>query len=163
MSEAASRPPRDRAEIVLLPPLIYLGGLVAGFIVESWIPTHIGPRLPLSAAGIGAIALGAALGVWGDLSMKRAGTSPFPWKPTQAIVDRGPYRFTRNPLYVAQALMHAGIAALGDSWWAMGVLFPVLLVVRYGVIGPEEEYLTRKFGETYLAYTRRVGRWIGPW
>lgn len=159
MSETP-RPPRDRADIVALPPLIYLGGLVLGFVLESWMPTTFGARLVWSAAGIVAIAAGAALGVWGDLSMKRAGTSPFPWKPTQVIVDRGPYAWTRNPLYLAQALMHAGIAALGDSWWAMGALLPVLIIVRYGVIGPEEEYLTRKFGAPYLEYLVRVRRWF---
>ncbi len=158
---AAARPPRDRAEIILLPPLIYLGGLVAGFIVESWVPTSLGSRWPVSAAAVVLITAGALLGLWGELTMKRAGTSPFPWKPTQAIVDSGPYRFSRNPLYVAQALIHIGVAALGDSAWALGALLPVLVVVRYGVIKPEEEYLTRKFGEAYLAYTRRVGRWLG--
>lgn len=155
-------PERDRADIILLPPLIYLGGLVFGFIVESWLPTSFGNRMPATALGVVLVAAGALLGAWGDLSMKRAGTSPFPWKPTKAIVDAGPYRFTRNPLYVAQALMHGGIAALGDSAWALAALVPVLVVVRYGVIKPEEEYLTRKFGDAYLAYTRRVGRWLGP-
>ena len=100
-------PDRDRADIILLPPLIYLGGLVVGFIIESWLPTSFGDRWPATALGVALLAVGALLGVWGDLSMKRAGTSPFPWKPTKAIVDAGPYRFTRNPLYVAQALMHA--------------------------------------------------------
>lgn len=159
---APARPPRDRAEIILLPPLIYLGGLVAGFIVESWIPTSLGSRGPVSAAAVVLIAAGALLGAWGDLTMKRAGTSPFPWKATQAIVDTGPYRYSRNPLYIAQALIHIGVAGLGDSACALGALLPVLIVVRYGVIKPEEEYLTRKFGEGYLAYTRRVGRWLGP-
>jgi protein-S-isoprenylcysteine O-methyltransferase Ste14 len=153
---------RDRADIILLPPLIYLGGLVIGFIIESWVPTSLGDRRMLSALGVVGLVAGGLLGAWGDLSMKRAGTSPFPWKPTKAIVDAGPYRFTRNPLYVAQALMHAGIAALGDSAWALAALVPVLVVVRYGVIKPEEEYLTRKFGDAYVAYTRRVRRWLGP-
>lgn len=153
---------RDRADIILLPPLIYLGGLVVGFIVESWVPTSLGDRRMLSVLGVAGIVAGGLLGAWGDLTMKRAGTSPFPWKPTKAIVDTGPYRFTRNPLYLAQALMHAGIAALGDSAWALAALLPVLIVVRYGVIKPEEEYLTRKFGDAYLAYARRVRRWLGP-
>lgn len=153
---------RDRADIILLPPLIYLGGLVVGFIVESWIPSTLGDRGLLTVLGVLGLVAGGLLGAWGDLTMKRAGTSPFPWKPTKAIVDSGPYRFTRNPLYVAQALMHAGIAALGDSAWALGALLPVLVVVRYGVIKPEEEYLTRKFGDAYVAYVRRVRRWLGP-
>jgi protein-S-isoprenylcysteine O-methyltransferase Ste14 len=158
----APAPPRDRAEIILLPPLIFLAGLVAGFIVESWVPSTLGTRGPLTIAGVLGLVAGGALGAWGDLSMKRAGTSPLPWKPTLAIVDTGPYRWTRNPLYLAQTLMHAGIAALGDSAWALAMLIPVLVVVRYGVIGPEEAYLMRKFGDEYLTYTRRVGRWIGP-
>jgi protein-S-isoprenylcysteine O-methyltransferase Ste14 len=153
---------RDRADIILLPPLIYLIGLVIGFIIESWAPTSLGDRRMLSVLGVAGIVAGGLLGAWGDLTMKRSGTSPFPWKPTKAIVDTGPYRFTRNPLYVAQALMHAGVAALGDSTWALAALVPVLVVVRYGVIKPEEEYLTRKFGDAYVGYTRRVRRWLGP-
>jgi protein-S-isoprenylcysteine O-methyltransferase Ste14 len=158
----APRAERDRADIILLPPLIFLGGLVAGFIVESWVPTSMGNRGMATTLGVMGLVAGGLLGAWGDLSMKRAGTSPFPWKPTQAIVSSGPYRFTRNPLYLAQAFMHASVAALGDSWWALGALLPVLVAVRYGVIKPEEEYLTRKFGEGYGGYQRRVGRWLGP-
>lgn len=146
--------------MITLPPLIYLGGLAAGFLLERWRPTSLGGAGAWVVTGALAIVAGAALGLWGDLVMKRAGTSPLPWKPTQVIVDHGPYAWSRNPLYIAQALVHAGIAVLGDSLWALGTLWPVLVIVRYGVIGPEEEYLTRKFGAPYLEYLVRVRRWL---
>lgn len=146
--------------MITLPPVIYLAGLALGFVVERWRPTTFGEAGAWPVLGGVAMAAGAALGVWGDLTMKRAGTSPFPWKPTQVIVDRGPYAWSRNPLYIAQALVHAGVALVGDSLWALAFLVPVLVVVRYGVIGPEEEYLTRKFGAPYLEYLVRVRRWL---
>lgn len=154
-------PSPDRAQIVALPPLIFLGALAIGLVLERWVPSTLGWRGALLPAGVGTLVAGAALGIWGDVSMKRAGTSPLPWKPTQAIVDHGPYAWTRNPLYLAQALMQVGIALAVDSWWALLWVIPALVVVRYGVIGPEERYLSDKFGERYLSYTRRVRRWVG--
>ncbi len=76
------------------------------------------------------------------------------------IVTGGPFRFTRNPMYVALMLLYvAGTLAIGTMWAAILVV-PVFLALNYGVIIPEERYLTTTFGEQYTAYQRRVRRWI---
>jgi protein-S-isoprenylcysteine O-methyltransferase Ste14 len=75
-------------------------------------------------------------------------------------VDRGPYRFTRNPMYLAMAVAYAGIAMLLNSVWALGMLPAVVAVVDRFVIPREERYLRAKFGETYVRYCSRVRRWI---
>jgi protein-S-isoprenylcysteine O-methyltransferase Ste14 len=110
--------------------------------------------------GIGLIAAAAALGVWGERTLKRAGTNVNPREPTLAIVSEGPYRFTRNPLYSALAGIYLGITLAVGTVWPLVFLIPVLLITHYGIIKREERYLARKFGEPYAAYMGRVRRWI---
>ena len=90
----------------------------------------------------------------------RAKTEVPPHRPTSAIVTDGPYRFSRNPIYVALTLLSAGIALWVNSFWMLGLLIPTLVVMTIAVIGPEEQYLERKFGAEYLDFKSRVRRWI---
>ena len=92
--------------------------------------------------------------------MRRAGTSVNPTEPTTVLVMDGPFKFTRNPLYLSLALFYAGVATLVNALWAMLMLPIVLLVINRGVIGREERYLERKFGEQYIQYKERVRRWL---
>ncbi|HLE95734.1 MAG TPA: isoprenylcysteine carboxylmethyltransferase family protein [Candidatus Thermoplasmatota archaeon] len=101
-----------------------------------------------------------ALQGWAAVTMTRAGTTPLPARPTTAIVDGGPYRFTRNPMYVSFALMTAGIAVLAGSAWALAAVPVGVAGITWGAIQREERYLERKFGDAYLQYKRRVRRWI---
>jgi protein-S-isoprenylcysteine O-methyltransferase Ste14 len=100
------------------------------------------------------------LSVWAIVTFRRAGTTPDPTRPTTALALGGPYRWTRNPMYLGFALMQAGAALIANALWPLVWLLPVLLVIRLHVIGREEQYLERKFGEDYLAYKRRVRRWF---
>ena len=142
------------------PPLIYLGGIVLGALLERWWRWEI----PVAGWGRGmaAMLVGAAiiLVAFALREFKRAGTSPKPHKPTQAIVTSGPFRFTRNPIYVSFTLVQAAIALAAASGWILALLAPVLLVVRYGVIAREERYLERKFGDEYTKYRRTARRWL---
>jgi len=107
----------------------------------------------LAGAGVALAASAIAL-------FRRASTSPVPNQPTTALVAQGPYRFTRNPMYVGLAALYAGVALLANSWWPLVVLPVVLMVIRWRVIAREEAYLERKFGDAYRAYTTRVRRWL---
>jgi protein-S-isoprenylcysteine O-methyltransferase Ste14 len=89
-----------------------------------------------------------------------AGTDVRPDKPTTSLVIEGPYHFTRNPIYLGFTLAYGGIAALASSLWAALLLPFVLVVMQRGVIDREEHYLERIFGEKYVQYKNRVGRWI---
>jgi protein-S-isoprenylcysteine O-methyltransferase Ste14 len=90
----------------------------------------------------------------------RAGTHPEPWKPTTALVTDGPYRFSRNPMYLGFTFIYLGVACWVNTAWPVVLLPLVLLVMQYGVILREEAYLERKFGEEYRAFRRRVRRWL---
>ena len=97
-------------------------------------------------------------GGWNFADMWEAHAARFP--DTTALVISGPYRFTRNPMYVGLAALAVALSLFLDTWWTIVLLMPVLLVVRVVVIAPEERYLQRHFGADYVAYTQRVRRWL---
>jgi protein-S-isoprenylcysteine O-methyltransferase Ste14 len=122
------------------------------------------PFLPMAVPrawlGGGVFAVGFMLAVWAVVTFRKAGTRVETHKPTTKIVADGPYRFTRNPIYIGMFLGQIGLAIGFDSLWVLGTLVPFYLVIRYGVIAREEAYLERKFGAVYLGYKSRVRRWL---
>lgn len=85
------------------------------------------------------------------------------WRPARrppALVTAGPYRFTRNPIYIGFVLVYFGLSIVLTSVWILLLLFPVLLILQRGVVQREEAYLERKFGDAYRAYAERVPRWL---
>jgi protein-S-isoprenylcysteine O-methyltransferase Ste14 len=103
---------------------------------------------------------GGGLLVWSLWLFLRARTSPLPMRPTTALVGSGPYRWTRNPMYLAMLLVYLGAALLFDVTWALVLSPAVVALVNRLVIAREERYLEAKFGEEYRRYKARVGRWI---
>jgi protein-S-isoprenylcysteine O-methyltransferase Ste14 len=81
-------------------------------------------------------------------------------QPTAALVTEGPFRYSRNPIYVALTLLYLGVALLINALWILLLVVPAVLVLRYGVIAREEAYLAWKFGDTYRQYTAQVRRWL---
>jgi protein-S-isoprenylcysteine O-methyltransferase Ste14 len=92
--------------------------------------------------------------------MSRAGTNIDPRQPAVVLVTNGPFRFSRNPLYVALTGLYVGVALLIDGLWTLLLLVPLLVVTQQGIVRREERYLERKFGEEYRTYKIRVRRWI---
>ncbi|QIN81821.1 isoprenylcysteine carboxylmethyltransferase family protein [Rubrobacter tropicus] len=150
----------DNPGVVAPPPLIFAGGLAAGLLTNRLRPTPFLPRGLSRALGWPLVVAGLALGLWGFREMRRAGTNVDPYHPTTAIVDRGPYGFTRNPLYVGMTLIYSGLSARANALPAALLLPAVLHVVDRGVVKREERYLEGKFGDEYLRYKGRVRRWI---
>jgi protein-S-isoprenylcysteine O-methyltransferase Ste14 len=111
----------------------------------------------LGAAGLGlSVALAApSLGLF-----VRARTSPIPVKPATALVTSGPYRFTRNPMYLGMAFAYAGLALWSGVFSALLILPLVVVVVDRYVIPREERYLERAFGDHYRQYKVHVRRWL---
>jgi protein-S-isoprenylcysteine O-methyltransferase Ste14 len=104
---------------------------------------------------VAAILAGAAAGrFW------HARTTVLPHRTTTALVTSGPFRLTRNPLYLSLGLLMAGAAFAMNSLAMLTMLAPWAVVMRYGVIAREERYLEGKFGEDYRAYCQRVRRWL---
>jgi protein-S-isoprenylcysteine O-methyltransferase Ste14 len=159
----AAGPPEgsDNANVLIRPP-IALALAAAGGLAATWLyPLPFLPML-VPAGWVGAImlALGFALAAWAVASMRRAGTRFETHQPTARIVTAGPYRFTRNPIYVGMFIALIGLAIGADSLWLLVALAMFYLVIRYGVVAREEAYLERKFGDAYLDYKAKVHRWI---
>lgn len=91
---------------------------------------------------------------------RRAGTNVPSWQPSTALVTGGPYRFSRNPIYLAQTLIYLGLACGYGSAWPLALLPAVLIVMHHGVIRREERYLAARFGAAYRAYSASVRRWL---
>ncbi len=150
----------DNPGVVAPPPLIFAGALGTGLLVNRLRPTPFLPRTLSKILGWPLVLGGLLLGLWGFREMRRAGTNVDPYHPTTAIVERGPYEFTRNPLYVGMALIYSGISTRANALPAALLLSVALHLVDRGVIKREERYLEGKFGEEYLRYKGRVRRWI---
>ena len=151
----------DTAQVLVRPPLAWGLAVVAGLALHWVVPL---PFLPghLPAGWLGAIVflLALALFAWAIVTVTRAGSNVPTTRPTTAIVESGPYRFTRNPIYVGMCVGLVGLASAFDELWLLIVLVPFALVIRYGVIAREEAYLERKFGDAYRSYRARVRRWL---
>jgi protein-S-isoprenylcysteine O-methyltransferase Ste14 len=154
---------RDYADVVIKPPLLFAGALVLGCLLSWLFP--IGPGLGAAngrALAVGAtfVVLGLALGVYAVWEFRRHGTSVVPGDPATAMVESGPYRYTRNPIYIGFVLLYFGLAVMLTSEWMLLLLLPVLIVLQRGVVEREEAYLSEKFGEAYRKYQARVPRWL---
>jgi protein-S-isoprenylcysteine O-methyltransferase Ste14 len=153
--------PPDHAGVFIPPPLLYVVPLGVGALLQRLVPVAILPRSVGTVAGGWLLfALGIALFAAALLNFHRARTSLIPIKPTTAIVETGPYRFTRNPMYVSMTLIYLGVTLWIDSIWPLVFLPIVLFTVQRAVIAREERYLEAKFGEAYRGYKGRVRRWI---
>jgi protein-S-isoprenylcysteine O-methyltransferase Ste14 len=155
---------RDGADVRVFPPAVPLVAILAGVGLQYVWPINIGAAIPqLARYWIGgAIVAGAILllGGWSVLLMRRSGQSENPWKPTTQIIERGPYRFTRNPMYLQMVVVCIGVAVILGNVWILLLAFVCGWALQILAILPEEEYLERKFGEQYLVYRKRVRRWI---
>ncbi len=150
----------ENAGVIAPPPLIYAGALIVGLLVNALFPVSFLPRALSRMLGWPLIAGGLLLGIFGFRTLRGADTNVNPSEPTTALVIEGPYRFTRNPLYVGMTLLYGGISALTNALPAALLLPFVLVLMRRGVIEREERYLEQLFGEEYLRYKARVRRWI---
>lgn len=152
---------KDAPDVVIHPPIALALALILAFILDRFYPLPFVPAsLPGGVIGFILVAAGLLLAGWSARTFRRANTQVLTNQPATIVVSTGPYRFSRNPIYVGMFLALAGLAVGFDTLWlilAAILLFPVL---RYGVIGREERYLEAKFGPTYLAYKARVRRWL---
>ncbi len=154
----------NHANVNFPPPLIHLVAIMTAVGIDTLFP------LALAAHGLSAM-LGPVLMVLSALiagsAFRQFARNDNPVLPNQPVkglmkglMDEGAFRFTRNPLYLALGLLHAGIGLISGNGWVLITLLPALLVVRYYVITREEAYLARRFGQNYLDYKARVRRWF---
>jgi protein-S-isoprenylcysteine O-methyltransferase Ste14 len=134
---------------------------VAGLALAWVIPLRFLPAgLPAGWLGAALFVLALALFAWAIVTITRAGSHVPTNRPTTTIVETGPYRFTRNPIYLGMCLGLIALAIAFDDLWLLIMLAPFWIVIRYGVVAREEAYLERQFGDVYRAYRARVRRWL---
>ncbi len=153
-------PEQDAPGVIAKPPFIYLGFLALGLGLDWLWPYPLLPEALRYTLGGALFALGIALALASIRRFKAAGTNFDTQKPSTAILTEGPYRVSRNPIYIGLTAVYAGIGIAADAPWVWLLLLPALVVMHYGVILREERYLERKFGREYLDYKARVRRWI---
>ena len=152
---------RSGPPVLAPPPVIFLAALAAGLVLQRIRPLSLVPHsLAARLVGGGLVIVGLTLSIAVVVHFGRAGTPVTPLRETRHLVLGGPYRFSRNPDYVGQALATAGLGLLLANGWVLLLLVPALLLVRYGVVAREERYLEEKFGEEYRRFRGRVRRWV---
>ena len=163
---SASQQPRDASTAsvanagVVRPPVVVLASLLLGAVLTVAWPLPFFPRvLRLPVAGL-LVATAGALFSYSIAQFRTAGT-PVPGnKPTTAIVRTGPFRFSRNPIYLAFFAFQLGLAILVNSLWLVATLIPTVAIIAVVVVPREERYLTSRFGAEYLKYKASVRRWL---
>jgi protein-S-isoprenylcysteine O-methyltransferase Ste14 len=160
-SDHPSSASQDVAKLGLFrPPLIYLVSLVIGVLIQRAAPLpFVGSTLALPA-GVSLIAVAITLLAYSVATFRAAGTPVPARQPTTEIVGTGPYRFSRNPIYLAFSLFQLGIAIWINSLWLLITLVGAVGLIHYVVIPREEQYLERRFGARYLSYKSSVRRWL---
>ena len=149
------------AQVIIRPPLAWALAVIAGLALDWLMPLPFLPAdVPAGGLGILVFVVALALATWAIVTMTKAGSNVPTNRPTTTIVESGPYRFTRNPIYLGMFGGLIGLAIAFDTLWLLLMLVPFALVIRYGVVAREEAYLERKFGDLYRGYRLRVRRWL---
>jgi protein-S-isoprenylcysteine O-methyltransferase Ste14 len=142
------------------PPFVYLISLAAGVLIQIATPLSFLPGTLAVPFGVPLVVLAIALFSYSVAKFRAAGTPVPGGKPTTVIVRTGPYRVSRNPIYLAFSLLQLGIAIWVNSLWLLATLVGAVAIIHWVVIPREEHYLERRFGTQYSDYKASVRRWL---
>ena len=163
--DAASQQEVDPAtvRVVVRPPFLFVGCLLLGLVLDYMLPlplalpdTALVPRV----AGSVSILVGVAIFAAGIRNFFRAATPVPGTRPVRTLVTTGIHGWSRNPIYIGMFLLYGGIGLAARSPWILILTVPIAIIMRYGVVGREEDYLERRFGNAYRSYKARVRRWL---
>ncbi len=151
-------PKTDAPQVIMLPPILVLHHISAGLVL-NWLA---GAQFGHSWGWLGLVFLAAGYAVtsWAMKLFAKAGTNIRPDMPSLAIVTSGPYKYSRNPMYLGFMLAFTGLAMLADAPVMLLMLAPLWYILDRHVIQPEEKYLTEKFCSVYTDYKNQVRRWV---
>jgi protein-S-isoprenylcysteine O-methyltransferase Ste14 len=142
------------------PPFVYLAASLLGIGLDAAWPLPLLGEAIATPIGIAMVCAGVALFILSARTFRSAGT-PLPGnRPTTTIVRAGPYRFSRNPIYLAFSALQLGVAFWANTWWVVITLVPALALMTFVVIPREERYLEARFPSEYPAYKASVRRWL---
>jgi protein-S-isoprenylcysteine O-methyltransferase Ste14 len=150
----------DNPGVVMRPPLLYGIAFVVVLALRWFWPMPIVDHTVATWLGLALVVFAVGIAMWGRRTMQAAGTNVDPHRPTTVIVKNGPFRFSRNPLYMALTLIFLGLSLVVNTWWGIVLLFPVLIIMHWGVVLREERYLDQKFGASYQEYRSKVRRYF---
>jgi protein-S-isoprenylcysteine O-methyltransferase Ste14 len=150
----------DHAQVRILPPLVLLGHLTAALLIGWLIRLPVPLPFPLRLLGVLIVLVGLGLAWAAARAMAAAHTPLDPYEPVTVLVVNGPYRFTRNPVYLSFLGALVGLPLALGTYWGL-LLSPVMIVlITQLVIRYEEIYLEQKFGQDYSSYQASVRRWL---
>jgi len=150
----------DKPDILVFPPILLGGAMLLGFVLDWLHPIPLLPPVAARILGVTLFVFSGALGYSAQTVLRRAGTNISPNQPTVALVTDGPYRRTRNPLYLAGLGVCLGVACFINGLAPFLLLAPLWALLQWGIVRREERYLSAKFGEVYRAYRNQVPRWL---
>jgi protein-S-isoprenylcysteine O-methyltransferase Ste14 len=145
------------------PPVLFAGGFLIAWLLDLWLPFRIdgaGPSRVETGVGVFMLAVGLALMFSGLGTFVRQRTAVIPHRPARVLVRTGPYRFTRNPMYLGLTWGYVGLSLTTNWAWPIALLPAVLIALTTLVIRREEHYLREAFGAAYDDYCRQVRRWL---
>lgn len=149
----------DVPGVITHPPIILAASMAVGAGIHQLAPLTIDVEWH-RGIGLVIVALGFLLSLWSVIVLVMRGVNPDPFKPTAALITTGPYRFSRNPIYVAYLVMQAGIGVwIGWAWIVLTIALSIPALLN-GAIRREERYLEERFGDAYVAYASGVRRWL---
>jgi protein-S-isoprenylcysteine O-methyltransferase Ste14 len=143
-----------------MPPIIFIGFYAIGYISDRAFPIDFGTAVARYAAAGTMLVCSAALVIWAIACFVRAKTHVDVRKPATSLVTDGPYRLSRNPIYLAMVLFYAGFAVVFSLSITLALLIPCIALLHHGVVSREEAYLDRTFGQSYRDYKAKVRRWL---
>jgi protein-S-isoprenylcysteine O-methyltransferase Ste14 len=156
-----TKPGNDTPQIIASPPILFLGTLLISFLLNYMFPTGLSGESHILVICAGMIfLLSAAFARCAFKTMHKQKTSPNPYKVSEHLTTLGPFKYSRNPIYLAMTGLYIAIGSVMNSIWPFVLLLHLLLIMHWGVVLREEKYLTSRFGEAYLTYKKVVPRWL---
>ena len=150
----------DHAQVITQPPVIYLGSILLGWLINKVFPMTISSGTWFKWVGVIFILIAIIIIALSRREFIKVNTSIRPDKSTTAIITTGPYKVSRNPLYTSLTLFHIALGIVFNNLWILFMVIPAIIMIVLGVITKEEKYLENKFGQQYLDYKSSVRRWF---
>lgn len=142
------------------PPLVYLGAIALGLLLHFAWSVRLVSRAASTPLGGTVVLVAVALFLYAVRTLRLAGTPVRGNRPTTTIVRAGPYRWSRNPIYLSFSLLQLGAALWVNSLWLLVTLVPAVALMSFVVIPREEQYLETHFPSDYLPYKASVRCWL---
>lgn len=149
-----------RPQVKFPPPVFYLVMILLGYGLNQIVPLQWQAGFYSLWIGIFLIAFGLTVVAWASIEFRRHQTTILPHKASRRIIQKGPFRLSRNPIYVAFTLIQIGVGIATGILWILLLVLPTLWVMTKFVIEREEAFLKHAFGEEYISYLAKVRRWI---